>query len=68
MTITEELLTGTFTITAEGKTYNGTTEALPLDFYDGTYGKHYYTEVLNDICEEQDLPFTAAQITDWSIT
>lgn len=66
--ITEELQTGTFTITAEGKTYTGTTNILPENFFDGSWGKEYENDVLNEICEEQDFAFIADNITDWNIT
>ena len=66
--ITEELLTGTFTITAEGKTYTGTTNVLPENYFDAYFGKQYEKDVLNEICEEQDFPFVADYITDWMIS
>lgn len=67
-TITAELLTGTFTIAAEGKTYTGITNILPENFFDGSWGKEYENDVLNEICEEQDYAFIADNITDWNIT
>ena len=68
MILTDEFISGTFTITAEGTTHTGTTEILPENFFDGYFGRQYETDVLNDICEEQDLPFTADDVSDWNIT
>ena len=67
MTITEELITGTFVITNEGQTYKGVTHVLPDNFFDGTWGKQYEKDVLNEICEEQQFSFTAEDISDWEI-
>ena len=60
-------MTGTFTITAEGQTYTGITESLPENFFDGWFGCQYKNDALNEICEEQDYPFNADDITDWEI-
>ena len=68
MFITDELISGTFTITAEGKTYTGTTEVLPENFFDGNFGTQYNNDCLNEICEEQDFSFTADDVTDWEIS
>tara|TARA_B100000965_G_scaffold254159_1_gene213902 strand:+ start:78 stop:452 length:375 start_codon:yes stop_codon:yes gene_type:complete len=55
-------------ISTKGKTYKGETESLPDDFWDGDFGCQYNSDVLDEIIQEQSLPFTYEDILEWEIS